>query len=172
MQANETIKLITGTGKPLINKLFNYNALDNISYEFNLLLNKEAQALIPKDREAFSKMDYEWLCSSETNDAFEINTTQFDSLIKAGNAMIIDVREKDEQPFVDEFEHIRIPLNELMNHPLLISKTNVVVFCQSGKRSLQAAKMLNEHYHQQKNIYSLKGGVTAWKQKNLQEEKQ
>ena len=117
-------------------------------------------------------MDYEWLCSSETNNAFEINITQFESLIRAGNTMIIDVREKDEQPFINEFEHIRIPLNKLMSHPVLITKDNVVVFCQSGKRSLQAAKMLNENYHQQKKIHSLKSGVTAWKQRNLQEEKQ
>ncbi|HEX5152183.1 MAG TPA: HesA/MoeB/ThiF family protein [Parafilimonas sp.] len=172
LQANETIKLITGIGKPLINKLFSYNALDNNSYEFNLILNEEAQALIPKNREAFFNMDYEWLCSSSTSAEFEINTTQFDSLISAGNTMIIDVREKDELPFVDEFEHIQIPLNELMSQLSLIGKDDIVVFCQSGKRSLQAAKMLNAHYHQQKKIYSLKGGVTVWKQKKLQKEKQ
>jgi adenylyltransferase/sulfurtransferase len=172
MQANETIKLITGTGKSLINELFSYNALDNNSYEFNLLLNEEAQALIPKNRDAFLQTDYEWLCSSATNHAFEINSTQFDSLLNAGNTIIIDVREKDEQPFVDEFEHIQIPLNELMNHLPLIDKGDIVMFCQSGKRSLLAAKMLDAHYHQQKNIYSLKGGVTAWKQKNFQKEKQ
>ncbi len=60
------------------------------------------------------------------------------------NTIVIDVREKDEQPFVDEFEHLQIPLSELMNHQSLIEKNNVVVFCQTGKRSLQAAKLLNE----------------------------
>ena len=172
MQANETIKLITGTGKPLINRLLSYNALDNNSYEFNLQSNEEAQALIPKNSKAFLEVDYEWLCSSATNNAYEINITQFDNLIMTGKTMIIDVREKDEQPFVDEFEHIQIPLHELMNHLPLIEKDDVVLFCQSGKRSLQAAKMLSAHFHQQKKIYSLKGGVTTWKQKNLQKENQ
>ncbi len=165
MMANETIKLITGIGKPLINKLLTYNALDNNSYTFNLSLNKEAQYLIPKDEAAFLKMDYEWLCSSQTNNAFEIDATEFDTLIEDDNAVLIDVREKNEQPFVDEFNHIQISLSELMNHQLLITKNNVVVFCQTGKRSLQAAKLLNEILTD-KNIYSLKGGIIEWKKKH------
>ncbi len=48
MMANETIKLITGIGKPLINTLLTYNALDNSVYEFNLSLNEKAQAFIPE----------------------------------------------------------------------------------------------------------------------------
>ena len=59
MMANETIKLITGIGKPLINTLLTYNALDNSLLQFNLSVNEEAQALIPKDEAAFLKMDYE-----------------------------------------------------------------------------------------------------------------
>ena len=165
MQANETIKLITGIGKPLINKMLTYNALDNSSYEFNLSLNEEAQTLLPKDEEAFLKMDYEWLCASQLSEAFEIDVVQFDNLIDDDNATIIDVREKDEQPFVDEFKHVQIPLSELMNNQSLIQKQNVVVFCQSGKRSLQAAKLLNELFND-KTVYSLKGGIVEWKKKH------
>ena len=47
-----------------------------------------------------------------------------------------------------------------------VEKDNVVVFCQSGKRSLQAAELLNEFFHQSKKIYSLKGGIIAWKNKH------
>ena len=139
MQANETIKLITGIGKPLINKMLTYDALDNSSYEFNLSLNEEAQALIPKTEDEFLMTDYEWLCSSQVNNTFEIDDIQFDNLIEDNNTIIIDVREKDEQPFVDEFRHMQIPLNELLSNRSIIKKNNVVLFCQSGKRSLQAA---------------------------------
>ena len=74
----------------------------------------------------------------------------FNNLIDDDNTVIIDVREKDEQPFVDEFEHVQIPLNELINNQSLITKDNVVVFCQTGKRSLQAAKLLNELFNDKK----------------------
>lgn len=164
MQANETIKLITGIGKPLINKMLTYNALDNSLYEFNLSLNEEAQGLIPKDETAFLKMDYDWLCSSQANNKFEIGIAQFDELVEGGNAIIIDVREKNEQPFVDEFKHVQIPLSELMSNQSLVTKNNVVVFCQSGKRSLQAAQLLQELFDN-KQVYSLKDGIIEWKRK-------
>lgn len=165
MQANETIKLITGVGKPLINNLLTYNALDNSVYQFNLSLNEEVQDLIPKDEKAFLKMDYDWLCSSETNKNLEIDVEQFNELLSDDNTDIIDVREKDEQPFVDEFKYLQIPLNELMSNQKLIEKENIVVFCQSGQRSLQAAQLLNELFND-KHIYSLKGGIVEWKKQH------
>jgi len=165
MMANETIKLITGIGKPLINTILTYNALDNSSYEFNLSMNDGAQDLIPKDSAAFLETDYEWLCSSETNNAFEIDTTTFDDLIEDDNTIVIDVREKDEQPVVDEFKHIQIPLSGLMNYKLTVEKNNVVIFCQTGQRSLNAAKLLYDAYGNSKQIYSLKGGIVEWKKK-------
>ena len=115
MQANETIKLITGIGEPLINKLITYNALDNSLYELNLSVNKEVQELIPKDKESFLNMDYDWLCSSQINKEFEIDDVEFNQLVEDDDIAIIDVRETDEQPFVDEFEHLQIPLNELIS---------------------------------------------------------
>jgi sulfur-carrier protein adenylyltransferase/sulfurtransferase len=166
MQANETIKLIIGIGKPLINTMLTYNSLDNGVYEFNLSLNEEAQGLIPKNESEFLKMDYKWLCSPETNKSFEINVEQFDDFLNNNNSTIIDVREKDEQPFVDEFEYLQIPLSELMSNQKLIEKENVVVFCQSGQRSLQAVQLLNELFSD-KHIYSLKGGIVEWKKQHV-----
>jgi rhodanese-related sulfurtransferase len=52
--------------------------------------------------------------------------------------------------------------------PLSVLKTEwktdgntIVVFCQSGKRSLDAAKYLSA---QSANVFSLKGGIVQWKQ--------
>lgn len=165
MMANETIKLITDLGEPLIGKMLTYNALDNSVCQFNLSSDNEAQQLIPKDEDAFLKMDYDWLCSSQTNNDLEIDTVQFDELIKDEDSLIIDVREKDEQPYVDEFEHIQIPLNKVTNNKSLIKKDNIIVFCQSGKRSLKAAEQLHKLF-QGKHIYSLKGGIIEWKKQH------
>ncbi|MEP6465409.1 MAG: HesA/MoeB/ThiF family protein [Parafilimonas sp.] len=166
MQANETIKLITGIGEPLINKLLTYNALNNSVYEFGLSANEEAQAFIPTYKNAFLKMNYEWLCSSTLNNQFEIDTLKFDSLIEDDNTMIIDVREKNEQPVVDEFKHVQISLSELSNKQMLIEEDTIILFCQTGTRSLQAAKLMYEVFNQSKKIVSLKGGIFEWKKKH------
>lgn len=165
MMANETIKLITETGKPLINSMLTYNALDNSNYEFNFSLNEDAQKLIPKDEATFLKIDYEWLCSSKIDDRLEINGEKFDSMIDDDKTLIIDVREIHEQPFVDEFKHVQIPLSGLAENQIPIDSNPVIVFCQSGKRSLQAAKMLSNIF-KDKHIYSLKGGIVEWKRKH------
>ena len=104
MQANETIKLITGLGDPLINRLLTYNALNNQVYELNLSAKPETRSLIPADEAAFKQMDYEWLCASAPA-SFEIDSDEFDELLETGGIDIIDVRELHETPEVDEFDH-------------------------------------------------------------------
>jgi adenylyltransferase/sulfurtransferase len=76
---------------------------------------------------------------------------------------VIDVRELHEVPAVNEFKHIRIPLAQLADSALTIKSENVIAFCQSGKRSLQAAKILSGIFGKDKNIYSLRGGIVEWK---------
>src|SRR6187200_1774725 len=64
MMANETIKLVTGIGEPLIEQLFTYNALNNQVYQLSLSSRKETRSLIPKNEKEFLKTDYEWLCKA------------------------------------------------------------------------------------------------------------
>ena len=162
MMANETIKLITGIGEPLIDQLFTYNALNNQVYQLNLSSRKETRSLIPKDEKEFLKIDYEWLCASPVQEA-EIDTVTFNRLIK-GDVDVVDVREPHEIPAVNEFLHIRIPLAQLADNISLIKSDTVIAFCQSGKRSLQAAKILSGIFGDTKKVYSLRGGIVQWKQ--------
>ena len=46
----------------------------------------------------------------------------------------------------------------------MIKSDTVIAFCQSGKRSLQAAKILSGIFGDTKKIYSLRGGIVQWKQ--------
>ncbi|WP_462254271.1 molybdopterin-synthase adenylyltransferase MoeB [Ferruginibacter sp.] len=163
MQANETIKLITGIGKPLINRLLTYNALNNQIYELELSANAETRALIPKDKTAFEQTNYDWLCSA-TIDPPEIDVVFFNKLLSSGDINIIDVRELDELPVIKEFDHQKIPLSQLAENFSLLNASAVVAICQSGKRSLQAAKQLTAVFGTSKKIYSLHGGITVWKQ--------
>ena len=168
MQANETIKLITGIGEPLINRLLTYNALNNQMYELVLSSRQDTRSLIPKDKDAFEKMDYEWLCGSgiEQN---EIDYTIFDDLLSKGNIDVIDVREPGEIPAIKEFAYHHIPLNKLQENIQLIKANTVVTLCQTGKRSLHAAKQLEAVFGTSKKIYSLRGGIIKWKEKHAKQ---
>lgn len=169
MQANETIKLITGIGQPLINRLLTYNALNNQTYELILSVRTEIASLIPSNAEAFKATDYEQICSSPAV-TFEINTDVFDQIVEDGNATIIDVRELEEYPAVTEFAHIQIPLLQIREKMPATMEDTVVVFCQSGKRSLQAAQYLSGVVGDSKKVYSLKGGILQWKKIHQEKE--
>ena len=162
MQANEAIKLITGLGEPLINRLWTFNALNNQVYELKLTAKPETQSLIPDSEAAFEQMNYEWLCSSVT-EPFEIDAEQFDELLENKNIEIIDVREFHETPGVSEFEHRRIPMQQVEASAETIKPDTVVLFCQTGKRSKQAVKLLSGIFGTNKKLYSLKDGIVNWK---------
>jgi len=161
MMANETLKLIAGTGKLLANRLLTYNTLNNQTYELGITARAETRSLIPATEAALLQTDYEWLCSSATL-VNEIDANTFNTIIAEGTAAIVDVREKDEQPVVTVFSHVQIPLYRLLQHTAWLTENTIVVFCLSGKRSAQAAKQLTELFGASKKIYSLKGGIQQW----------
>jgi adenylyltransferase/sulfurtransferase len=169
MQASETIKLITGIGKPLINSLLSFNALNNQTYEVSLQAKKETRSFIPTTKKDFESMNYEWLCAAERSPR-EIDITRFDELIAAGDTILIDVREPNERPEVTEFMHERVPLSTLIQSSIKSDAQTIVVFCQSGKRSLEVAEYLYELNDKSRNVYSLKGGILKWKEYHQKKE--
>lgn len=169
MQANETIKLITGIGEPLINRLLTYNTLNNQAYELVLSARKETASLIPLNAEAFKAANYEQICCFPT-EKFEVNTEIFDQIVNEGNVTVIDVREREELPVVTEFSHVQIPLSQIEDKAKTIATDIVLVFCQSGKRSSQAAQYLSGVFGSSKKIYSLQGGIIEWKTMHQQKE--
>jgi sulfur-carrier protein adenylyltransferase/sulfurtransferase len=164
-QANETIKWITGVGQVLINKMLTYNALTNQSYEIELQAQPGTRSLIPADEIAFKKMDYQWLCASGL-DELEISIAAFNKLMNEEDITFMDVRELHEQPVVTEFEHVRMPLSVFQHSGADVGTATAVVFCQSGKRSLQVARELSVKYSTSKKIFSLSGGIVQWKNNN------
>jgi len=168
MMANETIKLITGIGQPLINRLLTYNALNNQVFELKLTAREETRSLIPAGETLFKQMNYEWLCSSPS-ESFEIDGAVFNNMLENENIDIIDVRETNELPVVNEFYNRRIPLGQIENSVATIKSDNVVIFCQSGKRSKQAAILLSGIFGITKKVYSLKGGIENWKKQHEQQ---
>jgi rhodanese-related sulfurtransferase len=69
-------------------------------------------------------------------------------------------------PAVNEFKHIRIPLAQLADNSSLIKSGTIIAFCQSGKRSLQAAQILSGIFGTDKKIYSLRGESLSGRNRN------
>ena len=165
MQATEAIKIITGVGKPLCNKIISYNALQNSFYDFEITPVLNPIETSPQNEMEFLIFIYEWFCSSKAN-VSSISIIDFEELRINEKITIIDVRERNELPLVNEFDFTTIPLNELPNLIASIPTDNkIVFFCKSGNRSLKAVKILNEK-QPQLIAYSLTGGLDAWQQFN------
>ena len=161
LQANEAIKIITGIGETMNNRLLTFNALDNSFYEFELQPNEQAAATAPKTEADFRKMDYGGFCGMPQVEVEEKLAEDFEQIMQDPNTVAIDVRREEEQPKLKNPQIRRIPLQELNNRQEELEKANQILFiCQSGIRSKKAVEMLRERYPQKK-MWSLKGGVNA-----------
>lgn len=145
LQASEVLKMILGTGNVLSGKLLMYNALTSSQDIFNF--KKDITLNID---EAFYDNEY--------------FTQQIDeiSAAKALEAAVIllDVREWEEQPQIEHEKVIQIPLSVLENEwTKLDSQKEIALFCQSGKRSLQACKLLQKHGF--KKVKSIREGAVV-----------
>jgi len=168
MQANEVIKLITGLGEILDGKLLTFNMLNYETFIMDISNENLNENLIPQNKEAFEVTNYEVLCGISTKNIKELNPDDFIEQTLNENTLTIDVREINELPKAN-FKHIQIPLSELNERLSEIKEEHIVLFCQSGKRSLKAAEILMEYFGNQKKISHLKGGIIALqKRKNEQ----
>lgn len=160
MAAAEIIKLITGIGKPLINKLIHYNLLTNEQYEMSISPAHDYK--MPKTEFDFFNMEYEY-SRSLAKGYIEIDAPQLTSLQREASTLIIDVRERHEVPVLDSRIFNKIPMSEFDAFLKTdVAAQNIVLICQHGIRSVAAAEALQEKYGCTKRIYSLKGGIVKW----------
>lgn len=160
MQAAEAIKLISGLGESLINKMMIYNAYKNMSYQISLTPDREVHQTMPADLDAFINMNYDWFCGLKTpgTEVHEIEAKEFKALAKDKEYTIIDVRELEEQPTVSGFDYVKVPLSSIRKQIPEIVGNKVILFCYSGIRSVIAGEILLEAYPD-KEFYSLKDGL-------------
>lgn len=160
MQAAEAIKLIAGFGEPLINKVMVYNIKTNFNYDFKITENT-IKPDYPKTVTELYAYNYEWFCSGGLKE-FEIDVNEFESLFLSEDTIIVDIREKNEQPKLSGFYHLTIPLSEWESR---VNETNqykkIILVCQYGKRSLTMAQQLNK-MDTSKIVQSLNGGLENW----------
>jgi len=167
IQAMETIKLILGTGDPLVGRLLLFDALAMRFRE--LKLKKNPDCPLCGERRTLTKLiDYEEFCGirgeeapAMTDGILEITATELKARQDRGEKLfILDVREPHEYQICNLNGKL-IPLGELTRRVNeLDSSVEMVVHCRSGKRSADAIHFLQTAGF--KKLWNLKGGVLAW----------
>ena len=165
IQANETIKVITGIGEPLSDKLL---ILDSATMQQMIvrIVNHHSREKIK------GLIDYEDFCgiNAGKNKSLEDKpltmkevTVQELKKLMDSNAdfQLIDVREPHEYD-ICHLNGELIPMSDIPHNVDKISKDKqVVLHCRSGKRSGDMLLWLEKN-HGFNNLYNLKGGVLAW----------
>lgn len=166
LQATETIKIITGIGKVLSGKIA---LVDTLSMNFTTVeLSRNENVwrdTAPVTADEFLKTDYDFFCGNKPTASVikNITVSELQKIIENKNEIqLLDVRETDEQPQIDELTDLQIPIAELKNRITEISKTKkVIIFCKGGMRSKHAIELLENEFGFT-NLYNLEGGIMEW----------
>ena len=169
IQATEVIKLILGSGDPLIGRLLLVDALGMTFRELRLRKNTDCPVCgaNPTIREL---IDYNEFCGIRGEEAPvtasvpEIQPIELKARLDAGDDIfILDVREPHEYQICNLGGHL-IPLGDLparMNE--LDSSREIVAHCRSGVRSAKAVTLLRQASFGK--VKNLAGGILAWSDK-------
>jgi adenylyltransferase/sulfurtransferase len=169
IQATEAIKLILGSGEPLIGRLLLVDALGMRFRELKLKKNPDC-VVCGKHPTVTKLIDYEEFCGLRgqekpvSNGVPEISVEELKRRLDAKEDLfILDVREPHEYQICNLNGYL-IPLNDLPKRVNeLDSSKEMVVHCRSGGRSAKAVEFLRQAgFTKAKN---LAGGVLAWSDK-------
>ena len=168
IQANETVKLLTGLGEPLLGRLLLYDAL-NMTFKELKLGKDPACPMCGENPSVTELIDYDQFCGvgeateeSAPHAVPEVSPTELKAELDAGDALfLLDVREPHEVQICTLQNGYLLPLGELEERlSELDREQNVVVYCRSGVRSITAVQMLQAAGFS--HARNLTGGVLAW----------
>ncbi len=156
-QANEVIKIISGIGKPLINQILIYNALENSQFFMKL----KPKFTKDKIQSIFNNTSYySDLCTVQDENLLIIKD-ELNKLITKEKITIISVIEdvKTKLPLKNV---LQIPLSNLLKNPISLKENEkYVIICNKGISSYQATLFLKKLYPKTK-ILSLKNGIESF----------
>ncbi len=170
VQATEAVKLILGTGEPLIGRLMLYDALAMRFRELKLRRNPECP--VCGDHPTVTKLiDYQQFCGiphqepvpvSPTAKEGEISAVELKQKIDRGDKFVLlDVREPHEWQIAKIPGATFIPLGDLPKRVNeLDSAVEIVAQCRSGVRSGKACDFLRQAGF--KKVLNMTGGILAW----------
>ena len=156
MQASEVIKVITGIGEPLAEKLFLYDAA---SFTTRILKIKKNPAT-----KITELINYEQFCGiiPETKNMKDITVTELKKWMdEKKDFQLIDVREPHEYDLANLKGEL-IPASQVIAKMSEIARHKpVVIHCRSGARSANVIRILQNNFAFS-NLLNLRGGMIAW----------
>jgi adenylyltransferase/sulfurtransferase len=167
IQAMETVKLLLGTGEPLIGRLLLFDALGMSFRELRLRKDPNCAVCGPQPR-VTRLIDYEEFCGvrGETQEdkvrSGDIAPVDLKARLDQGDdVLIVDVREPHEWE-INRIEGARlVPLGTLPEHlGELPHDRDIVVHCKGGGRSKRAAEFLRSQGFDR--VLNLAGGINGW----------
>ena len=152
MQANEVIKVITGIGELLVNRIFIFDAEYFTSHIIKIKKNPSISIT--------ELTAYEEFCA--TPNIKTITAEELKELIhQKADFQLIDVRELHEYE-LKNIDGELIPLAQILEQSDKIDKTKkVVIHCKSGARSRKAIALLEKEKGFE-NLWNLEGGIERW----------
>ena len=166
IQATETIKLILGSGEPLIGRLLLVDALSMRFRELKLRKNPDCPACGTHPT-VTELIDYNQFCGIRGEEAAAptsmtaITVEELKKRLDRGDELfVLDVREPHEYQICNLGGYL-IPLNDLPKRVSeLDSSREIVVHCKMGGRSAKAADFLRQSGFTR--VHNLTGGINAW----------
>jgi adenylyltransferase/sulfurtransferase len=166
-QANETIKILSGVGLPLFDKLLLIDA-ETMEQSIIRIRNQNSKGAIK------GLIDYDLFCGKSQDNNKSLQPDDNDNVMKevtveelkelkesAKDFQLIDVREPHEYDICN-LEGELIPMGQIPANVEKISKDKqVIMYCRSGRRSADIITWLEKNHHLT-NLYNLKGGILAW----------
>ncbi len=152
LQANEVIKIFTGIGTVLSGKILLFDVL-------SMIFNTISFSSIAENKIIKELIDYDIFCG--VTEIKKMTASQLKEKLKLGSALqLIDVRNEEE--FVQfNIGGKLMPLTVFEARRSEISMDgDIVIICQSGKRSETAAAILTKNGYA--SVYSLEGGLNTW----------
>jgi adenylyltransferase/sulfurtransferase len=166
IQATEVIKLILGSGDPLVGRLL---LVDALGMKFSeLKIRKDPDCPVCGANPTVKELiDYEQFCGVRGGEqpvaagASEITPVELKKRLDSGeDIFILDVREPHEYEICNLQGHL-IPLGELPKRVQeLDPNREIVAHCKGGVRSAKAVAFLQEAGF--KNVVNLSGGISRW----------
>jgi sulfur-carrier protein adenylyltransferase/sulfurtransferase len=167
MQALETIKLILGSGEPLVGRLLLFDALAMRFRELKLKKNPSCPVCGPNPT-IHQLIDYEQFCgmrgeepAASSVEVPEITPRELKQRLDRGaDIFVLDVREPHEYQ-ISNLNGYLVPLGDLPRRVHeLDSSREIVAHCRSGKRSAEAVDFLRKAGF--RKVWNLKGGILGW----------
>lgn len=154
-QANEAVKVITGIGEVLADKLLMIDTLKNTQFVLNY-------KLVPENRliDELRTEDYRSLCNNNRLRTISPEVLA-EKLSKHEDIQLVDVRELDEWNICNIPGSHHIPFQEISVRWDELDKLKpVVVICHHGIRSMYAGEDLLAMGFEE--VYNLAGGIDNW----------